>query len=256
MASTGSDQERSSTLLDIISVLDREGPMGVTELAETLGIAKSTAHYHLSTLRRNGFVTKDGTRYGLGLSFLKMGLQTRRREPLFDAAKEEINKLADETGELAILSIEQRGMGVYLYKRGGSDALDIDAPIGGSATLHNRALGKAMLSRFTEERVDQILDRHGLPETAERTITTREDLKRVLQEVREEGVAFNREESIDGIHGVGVPITSAEGEVLGAISVAGPAKRLNGSLFSDDLPDLLSRARNVIELNYQHGHSY
>ena len=256
MASTGSDQERSSTLLDIISVLDHEGPMGVTELAETLGIAKSTAHYHLSTLRRNGFVTKDGTRYGLGLSFLKMGLQTRRREPLFDAAKEEINKLADETGELAILSIEQRGMGVYLYKRGGSDALDIDAPIGGSATLHNRALGKAMLSRFTEERVDQILDRHGLPETAERTITTREDLKRVLQEVREEGVAFNREESIDGIHGVGVPITSAEGEVLGAISVAGPAKRLNGSLFSDDLPDLLSRARNVIELNYQHGHSY
>jgi DNA-binding IclR family transcriptional regulator len=256
MTSTCSDQERPSTLLDIISVLDREGPMGVTELAETLGVAKSTAHYHLSTLRRNGFVTKDGTRYGLGLSFLKIGLQTRRREPLFDAAKEEINKLADETGELAILSIEQRGMGVYLYKRGGSDALDIDAPIGGSATLHNRALGKAMLSRFTEERVDQILDRHGLPETAEQTITAREDLKRVLQEVREEGVAFNREESIDGIHGVGVPITSAEGEVLGAISVAGPAKRLNGSLFSDDLPDLLSRARNVIELNYQHGHTY
>jgi DNA-binding IclR family transcriptional regulator len=256
MTSTCSDQERPSTLLDIISVLDREGPMGVTELAETLGVAKSTAHYHLSTLRRNGFVTKDGTRYGLGLSFLKIGLQTRRREPLFDAAKEEINKLADETGELAILSIEQRGMGVYLYKRGGSDALDIDAPIGGSATLHNRALGKAMLSRFTEERVDQILDRYGLPETAEQTITAREDLKRVLQEVREEGVAFNREESIDGIHGVGVPITSAEGEVLGAISVAGPAKRLNGSLFSDDLPDLLSRARNVIELNYQHGHTY
>lgn len=230
--------------------------MGVTEVADTLGIAKSTAHYHLSTLRQNGFVTKNGTRYGLGLSFLKMGLQTRRREPLFDAAKEEIDKLADETGELAILSVEQRGLGVYLYKRGGSNALDIDAPIGGSATLHNRALGKAMMSRFPEARVDEIFDRHGLPKTADRTITDRKELKRALQEVRDEGVAFNREESIDGIHGVGVPITSADGEVLGAISVAGPAKRLNGSLFDEELPDLLSRARNVIELNHQHGQSY
>ncbi len=230
--------------------------MGVTEVADALDIAKSTAHYHLSTLRQNGFVTKDGARYGLGLSFLKIGLQTRRREPLFDAAKDEIDKLADETGELAILSVEQRGKGVYLYKRGGSDALDIDAPIGGSATLHNRALGKAMLSRYDEERVDEIIDRHGLPKTAERTITTRAELNRALRSVREEGVAFNREESIDGIHGVGVPITSAEGAVLGAISVAGPAKRLNGSEFTDDLPDLLSRARNVIELNHQHGHDY
>ncbi|MBB6647658.1 IclR family transcriptional regulator [Halobellus ruber] len=256
MKSTRSEQEHPSTLLDIISVLDREGPMGVTEVAGTLDIAKSTAHYHLSTLRQNGFVTKDGTRYGLGLSFLKMGLETRRREPLFDAAKEEIDKLADETGELAILSVEQRGLGVYLYKRGGSNALDIDAPIGGSASLHNRALGKAMLSRYDEERVDDIIDRHGLPETAERTITSRAELKDALRNVREEGVAFNREESIDGIHGVGVPITTAEGNVLGAISVAGPAKRLNGSLFNEDLPDILSRARNVIELNHQHGHTY
>ena len=152
--------------------------------------------------------------------------------------------------------MEQRGLGVYLYKRGGSDALDIDAPIGGSATLHNRALGKAMMSRFSEARVDEIIDRHGLPKTADRTIATRDELKRALQQVRDEGVAFNREESIDGIHGVGVPITSAEGEVLGAISVAGPAKRLNGSLFAEELPDLLSRARNVIELNHQHGQNY
>ena len=256
MATRHSDQEHPSTLLDIISVLDREGPMGVTEMADTLGIAKSTAHYHLSTLRQNRFVTKNGTRYGLGLSFLKMGLQTRRREPLFDAAKKEIDKLADETGELAILSVEQRGLGVYLYKQGGSNALDIDAPIGGSATLHNRALGKAMMSRFSEARVDKILDRHGLPKTADRTITDRKELKRALQEVRDEGVAFNREESIDGIHGVGVPITNADGEVLGAISVAGPAKRLNRSLFAEELPDLLSRARNVIELNHQHGQNY
>lgn len=256
MASTHRNNKDHSTLLNIISVLDREGRMGVTELADTLDIAKSTAHYHLSTLRQNGFVTKDETDYQLGLYFLKMGLQTRRREPLFEVAKDEIDNLAEETGELAILSVEQRGMGVYLYKQGGADALDIDAPIGGSATLHNRALGKAMLSQFAEDRVDRILERHGLPKTAEQTVTTQESLKQELQKVRDEGVAFNYEESINGIHGVGVPITTASGEVLGAISVAGPARRFNGDLFTDDLPDFLSRARNVVELSHQHGHNY
>lgn len=256
MTSTPSDQEHPSTLLEIISVLDREGPMGVTELADTLGTAKSTAHYHLDTLRRKGFVVKDGTRYELGLRFLKIGLQTRRRVPLFEAAKEEIDKLAAETGELAILSVEQRGLGVYLYKAGGEEALDIDAPIGGTATLHNRALGKGMMSQFPDEKVDKIVERHGLPQTAERTITTREELRRELEEVREKGVAFNQEESIDGIYGVGVPVTSADGDVLGAISVAGPAKRLHGSTFTEELPELLSRTRNVVELNHQHGEEH
>jgi len=248
---TRSGGSRSKTL-DVISVLDEGGATGVTEMAQQLSIAKSTAHYHLDTLREKGFVVRDGTRYKLSMEFLKFGFRVRQRIPLFEAAKTEIDKLGRKTGELVILSTEQRGLGVYLYKAGGSEALDVDAPIGRTATLHNRALGKAMMTHFSETKVEQILDDHGLPQTTDQTITSRDELYEELDRIREEGAAFNREEHIEGINGVGVPILSAGGAVLGAVSIAGPTSRMRGSTFTENYPYLLSKARNVIELELGH----
>lgn len=242
----------NSTLLELISLLDKYGTLGVTEVADHLDVAKSTAHYHLSTLLRNNIVIKDGTKYRLGTKLLGIGIQARRRIPLYRAAKGEISKLGRKTNELVILSIEERGLGVYLHKSSNASALDIDAPIGRTATLHNRALGKAMLAHFPERRVEKIIDRHGLPETTDQTITTREQLYAELQKVRNEGIAFNREEHIEGINGVAVPILDAGENVRGAVSIAGPSDRLEGSTLTEDYPYLLSKTRNTIELEIEH----
>ncbi|WP_280536449.1 IclR family transcriptional regulator [Halopenitus sp. POP-27] len=251
--SEDTDQRGSdSTLLEIISLLDKHGTVGVTEVADHIDIAKSTAHYHLNTLLRNDFVIKEDMKYKLGTELLGIGIQARRRIPLFRAAKEEISKLGSKTNELVILSIEERGLGVYLHKSSNGSALDIDAPIGRTATLHNRALGKAMLAYFPKERVDEIIERHGLPETTDQTITTREQLYVELQRVRKEGIAFNREEHIEGINGVAVPILDADENVLGAVSIAGPANRFQGSTLTEDYPYLLSKTRNTIELEVEH----
>jgi DNA-binding IclR family transcriptional regulator len=241
-----------STLLEIISLLDKRGTLGVTDVADHLDIAKSTAHYHLNALLRKNFVIKEETKYKLGTKLLGIGIQARRRIPLYRAAKEEISKLGSKTNELVILSIEERGLGVYLHKSSNASALDIDAPIGRTATLHNRALGKAMLAHFPERRVDEIIEQHGLPETTDRTITTREQLYAELRTVRNEGIAFNREEHIEGINGVAVPILDADENVLGAVSIAGPSDRLEGSTLTEDYPYLLSKTRNTIELEIEH----
>lgn len=248
---TPSGDSRSKTL-DVISVLDENGATGVTEIADRLSVAKSTAHYHLDTLREEGFVVREGPEYKLSMEFLKFGFRVRQRIPLYEAAKSEVDKLGRKTGELVILSTEQRGLGVYLYKAGGYEALDVDAPIGRTATLHNRALGKAMMTHFPEGKVDRILDEHGLPRTTDQTITSREGLYEELDGIREEGVAFNREEHIEGINGVGVPILDADGAVAGAVSIAGPTSRMRGSTFTENYPYLLSKARNVIELELGH----
>jgi len=250
-----SDGEGSSTLLNTIFVLNDNGKMRLTDVAEALGAAKSTAHYHLDTLQDQGLVIREGTEYKLSLTLLRFGLQARNRIPLFEAAKEEVDKLASMTKELGILSVEQRGFMIYLYKSGGTEALDIDAPLGGAAPLHNRAMGKAMLSNYPEDRVDDILDRRGLEKTAAETITDRGELKDELAGIAKSGIAFNRQESLDGINGVGVPITDDRGDILGAMSVAGPAERLTGEKFTERCPDLLSKARNVVELNYRHKRS-
>lgn len=252
MSSDTTDRQTGSKILGIISALDERGEAGVTELAEQLDIAKSTVHYHLDTLRKEGYVVKDTKRYRLTLRFMEMGERVRRRIPLYEIAKDEIDTLAAQTGELVILMVEEQCLGVYLYKAGGKGAIDVDAPIGRFATLHNRALGKAILAHLDQSRVEEILEKRGLPRTTPRTTVDREQLFEELERIRNEDIAFNREEAIEGLHGVAVPILDADGNPLGAISIAGPAKRLEGETFTEQYPTLLSKSRNVIELNVQH----
>lgn len=251
MVTEESGQKTGQKIIGIVNELRNQGASGVTELADQLGIAKSTTHYHLDTLREEGYVVKDGSKYRLSLRFLRIGELSRSRIPIYETAKQEVNTLAEQTGELAILMVEEQGLGVYIHKAAGENAIDIDAPIGRFATLHNRALGKAILAHLDEPRVEQILDEHGLPKTSARTITDRDELFDELEQVRADGFAINREESIEGLSGIAVPILDNDGNVLGASSIAGPSQRLQTEVLVEDYAELLSRARNVIELTVQ-----
>jgi len=234
----------------VLEALDDLGVAGVTEVADHLSLPKSTVHYHLDILEQGRYVVRDSGKYELSLRFLELGERVRRRLPLFDVAKPEIEKLATKTGELALLMVEQRGMGVYVYKSKGENAIDIDAPIGRHAHLHNRAMGKAILAFLPENEVEKSVHQHGLPATTENTITDREDLKAELESIEESGVSFNRQESVSGMRGVAVPILGSGG-VLGAMSIAGPQARLGDDDTERELVNLLNRSRNVIELSIQ-----
>jgi DNA-binding IclR family transcriptional regulator len=246
------EQKTGQKIVGIIDQLHEHETLGVTELAARLDIAKSTAHYHLNTLCEEGYVVQDRSKYRLSLRFLRIGERVRSRIPIYEMAKAEVNKVAEQTDELAILAVEEQGFGVYLHKAVGKNAIDIDAPIGRFAPLHNRAYGKAILAYLDESHVETILDEHGLPRTSARTITDREELFDELEKIRTQGFAINEEESIEGIHGVAVPVLDNDGLVLGGISLAGPAKRMETEKMTGEYADLLSRARNIIELNVHH----
>lgn len=240
-------------LLNIIAALDEHGGQGVTELATRMDIPKSTIHYHLQILRESGYVVQENQKYRLGLRFLQVGDRTRRRIPLFKAAKEQINELATITGELAILMVEEQGLGVILYKQAGENAVDMDASIGRRARLHDRALGKAILAHLPDERVDEIIQEHGLRKTTEKTIHEREELFNALEQIRDKGVAFNSGEAVKGLNGIAVPILDDDERLLGAISVAGPATHLEDDELVEDIQNHLFQAKNVIELKLKRG---
>lgn len=252
MSPDHTEKKAGNKIMGIINTLHKEQALGVTELAERLDVAKSTAHYHLNTLYEGGYVVKDGSKYRLSLRFLRIGEHIRSRVPIYESATNEVEKLAAETDELAILAVEEQGMGVYLHKAAGESAIDIDAPIGRFAHLHNRAYGKAILAHLDKSRVKEILDEHDLPRTSAQTITDRDELFGELAEIRDQGYAINQEESIEGIHGIAVPIFDKDGTVLGGISLAGPSKRMELEKMTGEYAKLLSRARNVVELNVQH----
>ncbi|WP_435197415.1 IclR family transcriptional regulator [Natronomonas sp. EA1] len=237
------------TSCEILEELLERGSAGVTELSDSLGYSKATIHGHLSTLRANELVAKEGDEYRIGLRFVGYGERAKRNVQIYEVAKEEVDKLAAETGEVAQVMVEEHGRGVYLHKSEGEHSVQTAAYPGTRNYLHCTALGKAILAHLPEERVDAILDRHGQPAVTEHTITDRDELKAELEAVRDRGIAVDNEEILQGLRCIAAPLHGNDGTLYGAISVSGPTSRMKGERFEETLPEALRSAANVIQIN-------
>jgi DNA-binding IclR family transcriptional regulator len=220
----------------------------VTEVASETGLAKSTAHEHLQTMVANEFVTQspDGS-YELSLRFLDFGKYVQNQRAVTDVAGAVLEQLAADTGETVWLVVEEHGWGVYLMRATGENAFRIQSRVGERSHLHCLAAGKALLAALDADRVDEIVDRRGLPEFTPNTTTDRDALADELERIRDREVAFNENEEIQGVRGVGASIV-AEGDLHGAVGIGGPENRMRGEYFREELPNMLLGATNEIEL--------
>lgn len=238
--------ERASAIVD---ALERHGPMGVTELARELDISKGTVHTYLTTLARERLVARDGEKYRLSLRFLSLAERVTHRIQIYDIAKTEVDKLADETGERAQFAMLEGTMVTNVYRAEGENAIRTTVTVGQYDYPHYIAVGKAMLAFLPADRRDDILAENGLPAGTNHSITDRETLEDHLETVRERGYAIDDEERARGVRCVAAPLQNERGDVLGAISVSGPAQRLTDEQIEAELVGLLLRSANVIEVN-------
>lgn len=236
----------------IINALKRYNGAGITELANTLGMGKSTVHNHLSTLGNEGYVIQRGEEYHLGLQFLELGGYIRNQLSIYKIAEPEIKELAEQTGELANLAVSEQGKLIYINRSKGNQAVDLDTYAGMQAHMHCTALGKAILANMPTAKVESILDRHGMPQRTSNTITDRDVLYEELEEIREEGYAQDREERLEGLRCVAAPIKSSENSIEGAISVSAPTSRMKSERYTQEIPEKVRSAANVVELNLKY----
>jgi DNA-binding IclR family transcriptional regulator len=235
--------------IEIVDYLKTNGPAPAGELVTELGWAKSTVHRHLKTLEANSFLVEADGQYHVGTRFLDYGAVARNRYDLFGEAEAKVDHLAAETEEKIWCVIEEHGRGVHIYGAQGKRSVRTHARVGHRTYLHQHAAGKAILASLPDERVDRIIDIHGLPGRTPHTITERRALQTDLEAIRERGYALNLEESVEGLHAVGAPITDEDGVAIGAISISGPANRLDGDRLREELPSLLAGAVNEISIN-------
>lgn len=238
----------TKTSFKIIHALQENGPSRLSEIAAELDLTESTAHRHLNTLCDLRYVSRDGERYQIGLRFLRLGRAARTMDPAYEMAKPYVRELADETEERSQFVVEDHGIGIYLHVETGSKAVRAGFGVGRQIHLHSSSAGKSILAHYPRERVDEIVQRWDLPALTENTITDRDELYEELEQVRDRGIAFNREEHVDGINGVAVPV-KRDGSVLGALAVAGPSHRLNDERLENELSDRLLATANELELN-------
>jgi DNA-binding IclR family transcriptional regulator len=234
----------------ILETLQEFKGAGVTEVAEAVGTSKATAHNHLRTLENEKLVVRDEDgQYDIGLRVLDIAHYAKSRFPISDIVKEEVDKLADESGEMALFTVEEHWKCITLYVAAGKKAVQTPVYVGNREELHNTAVGKAILAHKAPEEVERYLDEYGLKEVTEDTITDREEFLAELEEVRERGVAYNREEAIHGLVGIGLPVRRHDGTVVGALSIIGPESRMDEESLQGEYVDMIKRSANIIEIN-------
>lgn len=234
--------------LAILDEIRRRDGAGITELAAHFDRSKSTIHSHVRTLADEGYLVNDDGHYTIGLRPLQLAGHARAKDQLYQVANDEVDELAEETGESSKIIVEQGGRGVYLYQAHAKQAVTTDSHLGTRVYLHSTAVGKCILAHLDEHRLDEIIDEHGLPQMTANTVSDRATLESRLERVRDRGIAFDDGERIEGLRCVAAPIV-ADDEVLGAISVSGPKKRIDDEMFRNTLPELVRNTARVIEIN-------
>jgi len=218
----------TATSIAILKQLEAIDGARVSEIAERMDKPKSTIHGHLATLKQEQFVIKEGDFYFIGPELLRLGNQVRTREPAFVLARQFTERLFEETRLRSIFTVEMGGKAVFLHTASGSKMGWSHEQLGNRLFLHNTAVGKAILAELPEPRIEQILDRWGLPQETENTTTDREALFEELERVREQGYAVNRAENFNELYAIGVAATRRSGDVIGGFSVTGPAHSVTG----------------------------
>ncbi|WP_435348644.1 IclR family transcriptional regulator [Haloarchaeobius sp. HRN-SO-5] len=227
-------------------LVEREGA-GVTELADALGCSKTTVHTHLSTLSRLGYVRQDGDGYRASLGFLTTGNRVRESFDLYRYGVSIANSLAESTGEVVHLAVEEDQKVHFVHAaRGGPDAIESTTPVGRTAPLHATAVGKAMLAEMPDERREAVFDR-GLNPMTSRTITDPELLREELDRIREREYAVNDQEQVLGARSVASSVKYVSGGLMGAIVVSGHASRLDEDRI-EELAASVRGAANQIEI--------
>lgn len=252
MDRTSHEVKTTKKSLRVIEALQELGGGRVTEVADHVGMAKSTAHKHLTTLERSGYLEKEGDAYQIGLRFLNLGEYARSRWPAAELIKESISVLSRRTDEEIDFVAEDHGRVLTVFesyhkwvKYDSGDEREADgtryrAQIGTYYYSHATASGKAILTEYPRDRVERILDQWGLPPKTENTITDRETLFAELERIDRQGYAVDDEEYTAGLRSVGKAVTDPAGDVLGALSVSGPTYRMNGSVLAEEIPRTLA----------------
>lgn len=209
--------------LQLLSAFRRASTdLTLTELARRAELPKSTAFRLLGELEQAGFVSRNGTKYRLGVSLFELGSRVSMCRPsgLRDTAVHFLHQLHAATGGLTVhLAMLEGSEILYLEKVHGPRSPRVQTMPGQRQPASTTALGKAMLA-YGNDDLSEVLDQ-GLPRFTRSSITHPDRFREELAATRRDGLARDREESATGLVCVAAPIV-VHGRVEAAVSVSAP----------------------------------
>ena len=200
--------------------------LGVSQLADQLGLSRPTVHGLLQTLQAHGFVEQDpdSEKYQLGAGLLHLGNSYLDLNELRARSLVHAERLAQQAGAAVRVGVLHGASVTVVHHVFRPDAAFQVLEVGARLPAHASALGKAMLAFAPPQLVDELLA-EPLPRLTHRTLGPAA-LRAELAEVRERGLARERDEAVLGESSIAAPITDHAGHAVGAIGVVGDTERI------------------------------
>jgi DNA-binding IclR family transcriptional regulator len=227
-------------LLILSRFVDGSDSHGVSELSRELGMSKNMVQRALQTLARYRYLVRDetGTRYQLGPGVLqlgRLGLEPLNLPRLADPYLQQMQEISGETSTLAVRAV--RGIVSIAGVRGrGNVARRI--PFGRFAPLHASPGSRAVLAFLPDEEIDEYLASGPLARFTPTTLTTRDEIWKEVEAVRERGYATALGDHLRGGNGASFPVLANDRTPHGSVTVVGPADRFTDERLSELLPGL------------------
>ncbi len=224
---------------EVLELFNRSHPeWGVRQVARALEIPKSNAHQLLSSLEAIGLLHRMVTgRYKLGFKILTLGQHLLTNTPWRDVAHRAMHNLEAACSETVYLGVLDGGQLIFIDQIPGSSssAIEPSENIGHATTPHTNALGRVLLASKPWRIVQNTLEQHKAQLL---------DFKTELEQISEQGFAFELEETNTLECSVAAPIRNHNGDVIAAIGVSIYASKTRG--ITDDLQEAVVQTAALI----------
>jgi DNA-binding IclR family transcriptional regulator len=214
----------------LLELLAEHGELGVTELGRRLEVHKATASRLVGTLADGGLVERNPAtdKFRLGAGVIHLAGAAMAGLDLVHRARPFLEDLAERTEETVNLGVFDGDSVVYVDQIAGTRAIVSASWVGRRTPLHCTSNGKVLLAHLPDADRERALAAPLEPRT-KHTVTDPNVLRAQLLEVRVRGYAQTLEELEEGLNAIAAPVRDASGDVIAAVSVAGPAFRMRAA---------------------------
>lgn len=208
---------------------ENKAELSLTEISRMTKMNKSTVHHILATLVESKFLKKtQNNRYALGLKFFQFGSLVLARMEVGEVAQSVLQHLESIFQETIHLAVLEGFEAAYIHKIESNRSIRMSSRIGQRMPLYCTGVGKVLLA-YNEHLMSRVLA-NGLVARTKYTIVSEQDLYKELARIRERGYAMDEEELEEGLIALAAPIRDYTGQVIAAVSIAGPTERMRARL--------------------------
>lgn len=237
--------DRAFNILEIIS--EHQSGISLTDLSERSGLHKSTVFRLASSLMENGYIEQTANSlYKITYKMYEIGSRVYENLSIIEAARDSLEKLVKEVGEVGHLVIRNDTKIIYIDKiNSGRNSAIMGSSIGSTAPMYCTSVGKAMLFNAKEKEIKNLWEKSKIVGRTESTITDVEDFIEDIKISKERGYSIDNEENELGIRCIGAPIYNSTNNICGALSISGPISRINSETLESYAQPLIEATQEI-----------